>query len=82
MREQTGVIVSYVKQAGWCVAAVGPRADLLARSVRAKLAYGANRSRGSFELLNLRRNREGDYVLGVIVETQGLAGLPPEEFPP
>ena len=43
------------------------------RQAGSKVARGANRSRGSFALLDLRQQGDGDYVLGAVVAAP-LAG--------
>ena len=77
--EEQGLSVAYVTHDGWSILAAGPRADLLVRFVRSKVAYGANRSVGSFELLRMRERGSGDYVLGAVLAGQGLEGMPEED---
>jgi len=75
-REEEGLELAYAEWNGWVVAAAGPRADLLARAVRGRLARGAERSPGSMDLFYLRTRPEAPYVLGVVVAGEGLQGLP------
>lgn len=77
--EERGMPLAYARWRRWFIVAGGPRADLLARAVRSKVARGPNRSRGSFALLDLRLEGSGDYVLGAVVAAAGLDGLPPED---
>jgi hypothetical protein len=77
--EERGLLVAYARWRRWFMVAGGPRADLLARAVRSKVARGASRSRGSFALLDLRQQGDGDYVLGAVLAAPGLDGLPPED---
>ncbi|MHC4667663.1 MAG: hypothetical protein ACYTFD_04585 [Planctomycetota bacterium] len=78
--EEKGLPLAYARWKGSFVVAAGPRADLLARAVRSKLAWGGSRSLGSFELLNLRqRGGDLDYVLGAVLAGSGLDGLPPAD---
>jgi hypothetical protein len=77
--EERGMPLAYARWRRWFIVAGGPRADLLARAVRSKVARGPSRSRGSFALLDLRLEGSGDYVLGAVVAAPGLDGLPPED---
>jgi len=77
--EERGLLLAYARWRRWFIVAGGPRADLLARAVRSKVARGANRSRGSFALLDLRQRGGGDYVVGAVFAAAGLDGFPPED---
>jgi len=77
--EERGLLLAYARWRRWFIVAGGPRADLLARAVRSKVARGANRSRGSFALLDLRQQGDGDYVVGAVFAAAGLDGLPPAD---
>jgi hypothetical protein len=74
--EERGMLLAYARWRRWFVVAGGPRADLLARAVRSKVARGASRSLGSFALLDLRKRGAGDYVVGAVFAAAGLEGLP------
>lgn len=78
-REERGLLLAYARWQRWFVVAGGPRADLLARAVRSRVARGASRSLGSFLLLDLRQRRRGDYVVGAVFAAAGLDGLPPAD---
>ncbi|MHC4819823.1 MAG: hypothetical protein ACYTF8_17390 [Planctomycetota bacterium] len=77
--EERGLLLAYARWRRWFVVAGGPRADLLARAVRSRVARGASRSRGSFALLDLRQRGAGPYVVGAIFAAAGLDGLPPAD---
>lgn len=77
--EEKGLLLAYARWQRWFVVAGGPRADLLARAVRSRVARGANRSLGSFLLLDLCQRGGGDYVLGAVFAAVGLDGLPPAD---
>lgn len=77
--EERGMLLAYARWRRWFIVAGGPRADLLARAVRSRVARGASRSRGSFALLDLRQQGSGAYILGAVVAAPGLDGLPPAD---
>jgi hypothetical protein len=73
--ESKGLPVAYAAFDGWSVLAIGPRAEALARTTRARLLEGSSRTPGANELFRLREEGEGDYVIGIVCEA-GLADLP------
>jgi len=73
--ESKGLPVSYAAFDGWSVVAFGPRADQLAAGTRARLENGSSRTAGASELRRLREDRQGDYLIGVVLEP-GVAELP------
>lgn len=72
--ESKGVQVAYAAFSGWSVAAMGPRADQLARATKSRLESGSTRTAAAEEL-RLLREAGGDYVIGVVIEP-ALAELP------
>lgn len=70
--ESKGLPVAYAGFDGWSVVAIGPRADALAVATKARLAGGSSRTPGAAELLRLRGSRDGEYVIGVVVEPAAL----------
>lgn len=66
--ESKGLPVALSAFEGWSVVAVGPRADALALATRSRLERGSARTTGAEELRKLRGSRDGDYVLGIVVE--------------
>jgi hypothetical protein len=77
--EERGLLLACARWRRWFVVAGGPRADLLARAVRSRVAWGASRSRGSFVLLDLHQSHAAPYVVGAVFAAAGLDGLPPAD---
>jgi hypothetical protein len=73
--EAKGLPVAYAAFEGWSVVAIGPRADELAVATRSRLEGGSSRTAGAAELRRLRESRQGEYVIGVVVEA-GAMELP------
>ena len=58
------------------ICAVGPRADLMLKSTRRRLAGGASQSPPARALRASRNRREGgDYVFGIAIRGAALLGL-------
>lgn len=78
-QEERGLVLAYAHWQRWFIVAGGPRADLLARAVRSRVARGASRSLGSFLLLDLQQRASRPYVIGAVFAAAGLDGLPPAD---
>jgi hypothetical protein len=74
--EDAGVPVAFAREDDWFVLAAGRRADRLTQLVRKSLRSGTSRSGASRALRAARARGEGDYVLGVAINTLGLRSLP------
>ena len=76
--EERGMLFAHARWGKWLIVGGGPRADILVRAVRTKVATGTNRSKGSFALFHLREKGR-EYVFGAVFAGSGLDGLPPDD---
>ena len=74
--EQDGLRVAFTRVGNFVACAVGPRADLMLKSTRRRLAGAASRSPAVRALRAARgRVQDAPYVLGVALRGAGFSGL-------